>query len=138
MDWKGAGKWGVAGIVGVAGAAGAFGAFFFDKKSGEKRRRAVTKQTKAVEAAAKRETAHIAAMIAKRTNKSETPKDALEQNVREALDAAGGHDIEVHVRGGVVRLRGEVSEMSEIRTYGRVVASVEGVNQVDNVLRYSG
>lgn len=136
MDWKGAGKWGIAGIVGAAGAAGALGAFFFNPKSGEKRRRAVSRQTKAV---AKRETAHIAAMIAKRTtHATDAPQDALQQTVRDALDAAGGQDIEVNVRGGVVRLRGEVSEMSEIRTYGRVVAAIDGVSQVDNVLRYSG
>ena len=134
MDLKGAGKWGIAGVVGLAGTAGALGAFFFNSKSGEKHRRAVTKQTKAV---AQRERAHIMAIVAKRAPREEIASSALKQTVRDALDAAGGQDIEVNVRGGVVRLRGDVSDMAEIRTYGRVVAAIEGVKEVDNVLRYS-
>jgi osmotically-inducible protein OsmY len=114
-------------------------AFFLNPKSGERRRKAVGEQTKAV-----RERAHIAAMEGVARAKASAPRrsnaagEALQAAVRAALDDAGAKDIDVNVRGSVVRLRGEVSDMAEIGLIGRIAAGVDGVQEVDNVIRLGG
>ena len=140
MNLKRAGRWGIAGVLGVAGTAGALAALFLNPKTGERNRKAVGAQTKAV---ARRERAHIAAMAgaAKSRTAAATRRRAsttkLEEAVMAALEAAGAHGIDVHARAGVVRLRGEVARLSDIRAYGKIAASVEGVREVENVLRLS-
>lgn len=128
--------WGGATVVGLVGAAAAF---FLDPKDGPQRRRAAVEKGAEI---ARRERAHVNTMFAG----SSKPKSAAVRAREEALSAAIRENltqrfpdlnekIGVGVVGHRVTLRGEVPEMRLIGAIAQLVQDVDGVDEVNNLLR---
>ncbi len=135
--------WGGASVLGVAGAAAAF---FLAPKSGAKRRQAVVEKGSTI---VRRERAHVSAMIAIAKGKTAEPLSgrkpysrgaderlasavrlALHEHYAELEDSFG-----IRIVGGRVTLRGEVPEMDLITNVAHTVEGVDGVREVNNLLR---
>ncbi len=133
--------WGGASVVGAVGAAAAF---FLDPKSGAKRRKVVAEKGSII---VRRERAHVSTMVAGASNKAKKSSskpsapatdDVVAADVRGVLRSQHGavaDGVGVRVARGRVTLRGEVPEIELIGTVARAVEAVNGVREVNNLLR---
>jgi hypothetical protein len=117
----------------IAAAAAIAAAFFLHPRAGARRRAAV-----------RRESANVAALFG--ATVEYTPRrlwrrrtsDGLEDRARHAMDITFGDaaaDIIVRAQDGVVTLRGEVDQLSQITRFEEAIRAVPGVVDIDNLLR---
>jgi hypothetical protein len=119
--------------AGVAAGAAIAAAFFLHPRAGARRRAAV-----------RRESANVAALFG--ATIESTPRrlwrrrvgDGLEDRARHAMDITFGdaaNEIIVRAQDGVVTLRGEVDQLSQITRFEEAIRAVPGVVDIDNLLR---
>jgi hypothetical protein len=119
--------------AGIAAAAAIAAAFFLHPRAGARRRAAV-----------RRESANVAALCgatveyAPRRLWRRRIGDGLEARARHAMDITFGDaasEIIVRAQDGVVTLRGEVDQLSQITRFEEAIRAVPGVVDIDNLLR---
>jgi len=84
---------------------------------------------------AKRQTAHVAALVGVRASRRETE---LVEGVRAELDQRFGEEsaeVGVTAHKGTITLRGEVARLDAIDAFEDAARSVAGVSDVNNLLR---
>jgi gas vesicle protein len=133
-------------MLGIGAALGAVLAYFFDPQNGKRRRHVTRDRTLAiVRRGGRRAGGYVAAeadgLMQKATHLREEPKDLddvtlarkVETEIFRPADAPKGN-VSVNVNDGVVELRGELSDQTQIDELGKSAQQVDGVKDVRNLL----